>query len=66
MVIIGTDSHKRSHTVVAVDANGRALADKTVAATPAGHLELLRWAARFVERSWRTAATCRAAWRPTC
>jgi transposase len=52
MVVIGTDSHKRSHTVVAVDATGRKLVEKTVAATSAGHLELLRWAARFTERAW--------------
>lgn len=52
MVIIGVDSHKRSHTAVAVDANGRVLAERTVAATDAGHLQLLGWAARFVERDW--------------
>jgi transposase len=50
MVIIGADLHKRSHTLVAVDATGRRLAEKTAAATPAGHLELLAWAARFPER----------------
>jgi hypothetical protein len=37
MVIIGADLHKRSHTVVAVDEHGRKLAERTVAATPAGH-----------------------------
>ena len=52
MVIIGADTHKRSHTVVAVDAAGRKLGERTVGATPAGHLELLRWAERFAERSW--------------
>lgn len=52
MVTIGSDSHKRTHTVVAVDANGRRLAEKTVTATTAGHLELLRWAHRWPERSW--------------
>ena len=50
MVILGVDSHKRTHTVVAVDANGRKLAEKTVAAISAGHLELVRWAGRFPER----------------
>jgi hypothetical protein len=29
MVIIGVDSHKQTHTVVAVDGNGRKLAEKT-------------------------------------
>lgn len=52
MVVIGVDSHKRTHTVVAADGTGRKLAEKTVAATSAGHLELVRWAARFTERSW--------------
>jgi transposase len=52
MVILGADLHKRWHTVVAVDETGRKLADKTVRATPDGHLELRRWAARFPERRW--------------
>jgi transposase len=52
MVVIGTDSHKRTHTVVAVDGNGRKLAEKTVATTADGHLELVRWAPRWRERTW--------------
>jgi len=52
MVLIGTDSHKRTHTVVAIDATGRKLAERTVNATSAGHLELVRWAGRFVEVTW--------------
>jgi len=52
MVVIGVDSHKRTHTVVAVDGTGRKLAEKTVVATSAGHLELVRWAGRFPDRSW--------------
>lgn len=47
MVTIGADLHKRSHTVVAVDGTGRKLAERTVAATPTGHLELRRWARRW-------------------
>lgn len=50
MVVIGIDSHKRTHTAVAVDMTGRKLIERTVAATSAGHLELVRWAARFAER----------------
>lgn len=50
MVVIGIDSHKRTHTAVATDGTGRKLAERTVAATSAGHLELVRWAARFEER----------------
>ena len=52
MVVIGVDSHKRTHTVVAPDGTGRKLAEKTVAATSAGHLELVRWAARFATRTF--------------
>lgn len=52
MVVIGVDCHKRTHTVVAVDGNGRKLAEKTVATTPDGHLELLRWARHWHERTW--------------
>jgi transposase len=52
MVIIGTDSHKRTHTLVAVDGTGRKLAERTVSTSPAGHLELVRWARRWRERTW--------------
>lgn len=44
MVVIGVDPHKRTHTLVAVDAGGRELGEKTVEATTAGHLAALRWA----------------------
>jgi transposase len=40
------------HTAVAVDELGRRLAERTVRATPAGHLELLAWAERWIERRW--------------
>ena len=52
MVMLGTDSHKRTHTVVATDDNGRELAHKTVKATLAGHLDALRWAEQWAERAW--------------
>jgi transposase len=44
MVILGIDAHKRTHTVVAIDGNGRRLASKTFGTTTADHLALLRWA----------------------
>lgn len=50
MIVIGIDSHKRTHTAVAADGNGRRVAEVTVAATSPGHLELVRWAARFPDR----------------
>jgi transposase len=52
MVTIGIDAHKRGHTVVAVDEQGRQLAARTVGTTSADDLELVAWAARFVERRW--------------
>jgi transposase len=52
MVTLGADTHKRTHTLVAVDATGRQLAERTVPATSAGHLELRRWAAQWPERTW--------------
>jgi transposase len=50
MVVIGADLHKRSHTLVAVDETGRRLAEKTVSATPNGHLEIRRWADQWPDR----------------
>lgn len=50
MIVIGVDSHKRTHTAVAADETGRKLAAITVATTSDGHLELVRWAAHFAER----------------
>jgi transposase len=47
MIVIGIDSHKRTHTAVAADGNGRKLGEVTLGTTSAGHLELVRWAARF-------------------
>lgn len=44
MVVVGADVHKRTHTFVAVDDVGRALGDKVVAATTAGHHKALQWA----------------------
>src|SRR4029077_4323215 len=52
MVTIGIDAHKRSHTVVIIDEQGRQLATRTVGTTSGEHLELVAWAARFSERRW--------------
>jgi transposase len=52
MVTLGTDAHKRSHTVVAADEQGQQLGQLTVSATPAGHLAALRWASRWPTRCW--------------
>jgi transposase len=52
MVTIGVDLHKRWHTAVAVDEQGRKLAERTIRATPPGHLELLGWAGQWPDRRW--------------
>lgn len=44
MLVIGIDAHKRSHTAVIVDENGRQLATKTCGSTSKDHLALLHWA----------------------
>jgi transposase len=53
LVILGIDAHKRTHTVVAVDSNGRQLATRTLGTATADHLALLRWADQFGDnRQW--------------
>lgn len=52
MVMIGGDSHKRTHTFVVLNEVGRRLADRTFAATTEGHLAALSWAAQWPERRW--------------
>jgi transposase len=52
MIVIGVDSHKRTHTVVAVDEADRKLAERTVTTTADGHLEMLGWGRRWPERTW--------------
>jgi transposase len=44
MAVVGVDVHKRTHTFVVVDNNGRKLAEKTVETTSAGHNKALNWA----------------------
>jgi transposase len=54
MIVIGTDPHKRTHTLVAVDvATGEQLGCETVKATAAGSQQGLSWArALDRERVW--------------
>ena len=52
MVTLGTDAHKKSHTIVAVDDVGVEIASVTVPATPDGHLRLVKWAAQWEQRRW--------------
>src|SRR3954471_17044913 len=54
VIVIGADTHKRSHTVAAIDAaSGRALADQTVPARRRSFEALLVWARRHGnQRVW--------------
>jgi transposase len=49
VITVGADSHKRTHTVVAVDQVGRRVGEKTVRTNSDGHLELLGWARRLAD-----------------
>ena len=45
MIVLGADTHKRSHTLAAIDvATGQVLGDKTVQVGPRGFATLLGWA----------------------
>jgi transposase len=54
MIVIGADTHKRTHTVVALDAaTGRELGQLTFSSEPDGALEALTWAVGLgAERVW--------------
>jgi transposase len=54
MIVIGADTHKRSHTLVAVDAaTGRTRGELEIAATGQGEIDALRFAASLdEERVW--------------
>jgi transposase len=53
MIVIGVDTHKRNHMLVAVDGQTGALAGQRIAATDAGSLDALRFAAGLEqERVW--------------
>jgi transposase len=46
-VVIGVDTHKHTHTAAVVASTGAHLAERTVAADPAGYRMLLEAAAAF-------------------
>lgn len=52
MVVLGTDAHKKSHTMVAVDEAGARLGSITVSANTEGHLRACKWAAQWEQRKW--------------
>jgi transposase len=53
MIVIGTDTHKRTHAAVAIDESGQLASELTAAARPRGFLELLEWARELdADRVW--------------
>lgn len=53
MIVIGTDTHKRTHTAVAVSESGQLASELTAAARPKGFLALVGWARELgSERVW--------------
>jgi transposase len=54
MIVIGADTHKRTHALAAVEeATGRARGAREITADDGGHLEALRWASGLdEERVW--------------
>ena len=45
MIVLGADTHKRSHTLAAINvATGQVLGDKTIVVGPRGFAALLGWA----------------------
>ena len=66
MIVLGADTHKRSHTIAAVaTTTGELLSEQTVPVGRRGFGALLRWA-RLLEATGcgrsRTAGTSRARW----
>ena len=66
MIVLGADTHKRSHTIAAVDsATGQVLGDKTIGVGARGFAALLLWARGLAASGsgrWRTAGMSRARW----
>jgi transposase len=68
LIVIGADSHKRTHTVVALDPVGRRLGERTVPTTSEGHLALVAWAGQWPQVRFAL-ENCRhltAVWSRTC
>jgi hypothetical protein len=70
MIVIGVDTHKRSHTLIALDAaTGATRGQLTIAASEDGTLDAIRFAGRLdSERAGRsrTVGTCPVVWSEDC
>ena len=53
MIVIGTDTHKRSHALAAVDdGTGKVRGKRQIEASGDGHLAAVRWARALDDRVW--------------
>lgn len=59
MVIIGIDAHKRTHTLVVIDEQGRRLAERTIGTSSSDHLALVSWAVSYGEERLWAVEDCR-------
>jgi hypothetical protein len=60
MIVLGADTHKRSHTIAAIAAtSGERLGEQTVQAGAKGAAAVLRWARGLGARSQRNQASRR-------
>ena len=60
MIVIGVDTHKRSHTLVALDSvSGQARGQLTIAASEEGTFEALRFAAALDQQRVWAVEDCR-------
>ncbi len=66
MIVIGTDTHKGSHALAAVDdGTGRVRGQREIKADQPGHLAAVRWRAAWTTSACgrsRMSAACRVAW----
>jgi hypothetical protein len=66
MIVIGADTHKRTHALAAVDeGTGRQRGVRQISADELGHLAAVRWARELTMSGCgrsRTAVACQGAW----
>jgi transposase len=60
VIVIGADTHKRTHALAAIDADtGQLRGEREIAATEQGHLDGLRWAHELGQDIARAIEDCR-------
>src|ERR1700712_3115674 len=60
MIVLGADTHKRTHALAAVDAaNGTLVGQRSIVAEEPGHLQALRWARELDDQRVWAIEDCR-------